>query len=114
MARELGLSPKRFGAYADRKDQPWKLPLSEFIEVQYEKQFGKRRPDVVLTMEEIAAAHVAKRAARKAENAKAKQASADAESATDSQQDRGEDASNASEPEAKSDTPLNHDSEPQT
>ena len=70
MARELGLSPKRFGRYADRKDQPWKLPLSEFIDAQYEKQFGKPRPDVVQSIEEIAAAHLAKRAARKAERAK--------------------------------------------
>ncbi len=71
MARELGLSPKRFGQYADRKDQPWKLPLAEFIESLYEKQFGKRCPDVVQSIEEIAAEHVAKRAARKAEQAAA-------------------------------------------
>ncbi|MGB0596221.1 MAG: hypothetical protein ACPGLY_06000 [Rubripirellula sp.] len=70
MARELGLSPKRFGSYADRTNQPWKLPLPEFIEAQYQKQFGKQRPDEVLSMEEIAAAHVAKRAARKVERAK--------------------------------------------
>ena len=66
MARELGLSPKRFAEYADRQDQPWKLPLAEFIEALYEKQFGKARPDVLRTMEEIAAAHVEKRAERKA------------------------------------------------
>ena len=71
MARELGLSPKRFAKYADRKDQPWKLPLTEFIEVQYQKQFGKHRPDEVKTMEQIAADHVAKREARKRANAKA-------------------------------------------
>ena len=70
MARELGLSPKRFDSYADLKGKPWKLPLVDFIQSQYEKQFGKSRPETVLSMEEIAAAHVAKRAARKAENAK--------------------------------------------
>lgn len=69
MARELGLSPKRFAKYADRENQPWKLPLTEFIEALYLKQFGKERPDEVNTMEEIAAAHVAKRAARKVANA---------------------------------------------
>ena len=68
MARELGLSPKRFSKYADRKNQPWKLPLTQFIEALYLKQFGKERPDEVKTMEEIAAAHVAKRAARKLAN----------------------------------------------
>jgi hypothetical protein len=66
MARELGLSPKRFGIYADNTDQPWKVPLPQFIEDQYKKQFDKERPDTVLSIEEIAAAHVAKRAARKA------------------------------------------------
>lgn len=66
MARELGLSPKRFGDYADTKNQPWKVPLKEFISNLYEKRFGKDRPDVVQTIEEITAAHVAKRAARKA------------------------------------------------
>jgi hypothetical protein len=70
MARELGLSPKRFAKYADRKDQPWKLPLTEFIEVQYQNQFGKSRPDEVKSMEQIAADHVAKREARKVANAK--------------------------------------------
>lgn len=69
MARELGLSPKRFGRYSDRKNEPWKKPLREFIADQYEKQFGKRCPDEVKTMEQIAAEHVAKRAARKAERA---------------------------------------------
>ena len=69
MARELGLSPKRFGKYADRKDQPWKLPLAEFIQALYEKQFGKTCPDEVRSMEQLAADHVAKRAARKAEKA---------------------------------------------
>lgn len=68
MARELGLSPKRFAVYADVEGQPWKVPLPEFIEQQYLKQFGKERPDVILSIEEIAAAHVAKRAARKTRN----------------------------------------------
>ena len=78
MARELGLSPKRFGVYADTTGQPWKVPLSQFIENQYKKQFNKDRPDVVLSMEEIAAAHVAKRAARKARKLKpAEQAASD-------------------------------------
>ena len=70
MARELGLNPKRFGGYADHRNQPWKLSLAEFIEAKYEKQFGKPRPDVVQSIEAMAAAHVAKRAARKAERAK--------------------------------------------
>lgn len=66
MARELGLSPKRFGSYADRKQQPWKLPLAEFIETLYEDRFKKLCPDEIKSMEQIASEHVAKRAAKKA------------------------------------------------
>ena len=66
MARELGLSPKNFGKYSNTKDQPWKLPLPEFIEELYQKRFKKQFPDQVLTLEQMAAEHVAKREARKA------------------------------------------------
>ena len=75
MARELGLSPKRFSNYADRKDKPWKLPLADFIESLYKKEFGKTRPDEVQSIEQMAAAHVARRAAKKAEQANASEAS---------------------------------------
>lgn len=84
MARELGLSPKRFSVYANRKNEPWKLPLTEFIEAQYEKQFGKRCPDVVQTIEEIAAQQVAKRAARKAAKTDVSADGQDVESVKDS------------------------------
>lgn len=69
MARELGLNPKKFGSYADTKDQPWKSPLPEFIQSLYEERFGKSAPDLVLSVEEMAAAHLAKREAKKAEKA---------------------------------------------
>lgn len=69
MARELGLSPKRFGKYANRKEEPWKLPLKEFIETLYEKQFNRPRPEKVMTIEDMAAAHMAKREAKKAAKA---------------------------------------------
>jgi hypothetical protein len=69
MARELGLSPKRFGKYANRKEEPWKLPLKEFIETLYEKQFNRSGPEKVMTIEEMAAEHVAKREAKKAAKA---------------------------------------------
>ena len=35
MARELGLNPKKFGNLSNTKQQPWKLPLPEFIEEIY-------------------------------------------------------------------------------
>ncbi|TWT67316.1 hypothetical protein [Allorhodopirellula solitaria] len=73
MARELGLSPKKFGSYANRDKQPWKLPLVEFIEMLYERQFDKKAPDEVKTMEQIATEHVAKRAEKKAAKLAAEQ-----------------------------------------
>ena len=31
MARELGLNPKKFDGLANNKQEPWELPLPEFI-----------------------------------------------------------------------------------
>ncbi|MBI4589597.1 MAG: hypothetical protein HY725_12225 [Candidatus Rokubacteria bacterium] len=54
MARELGLNPKRLGKLDNHGQEPWKRPLPEFIEHLYLKRFGKRRPDVVVSIEERA------------------------------------------------------------
>lgn len=51
MARELGMNPKRFGGKANHRQEPWKLPLPQFIEHLYFKRFGKNRPDRVITIE---------------------------------------------------------------
>jgi len=51
MARELGLNPKRLGKLDNHRQEPWKVPLPEFIERLYLKRFGKRRPDVVVSIE---------------------------------------------------------------
>lgn len=64
MARELGLNPKKFGKLANHRQEPWKRPLPEFIAHLYVKRFGKV-PDVVQTIEEGAAAEMARRHARK-------------------------------------------------
>lgn len=40
MAKALGLNPKKFGGYANHKQQSWKAPLSEFIRHLHEKRFG--------------------------------------------------------------------------
>jgi hypothetical protein len=68
MARELGLNPKKFGKLANHKQEPWKLPLPQFIEHLYFKHFGKERPDAVISIEDrvrqIAAKKDARRAAR--------------------------------------------------
>ena len=51
MARELGLNPKKFGSLANHRQERWKLPLPEFIEHIYFKNFGKPRPDRVVSIE---------------------------------------------------------------
>ena len=66
MARELGMNPAKLGGKDNHRQEPWKLPLPEFIEQLYEKRFGKTRPDVVVTVEERARASAAKEAERKA------------------------------------------------
>jgi hypothetical protein len=64
MARELGMNPKNFGKLANHDQERWKRPLPEFIAHLYVKKFGKM-PDVVRTIEEVAAAEMAKREAKK-------------------------------------------------
>jgi hypothetical protein len=54
MARELGLNPKKFGGYANHRQQRWKRPLGEYIEHLYFKRFGKTQPDQVVSLEDRA------------------------------------------------------------
>lgn len=53
MARELGLNPFKFGSLANTRQEPWKLPLPEFIENIYFKRFHKVLPDNVRSVEAI-------------------------------------------------------------
>lgn len=53
MARELGMNPKKLGQKANHHQEPWKVPLSEFIEQLYLQRFGKTRPDHVRSIEQI-------------------------------------------------------------
>ena len=61
MARELGLNPKKLGKLDNHDQEPWKLPLPEFIGEPYSKRLDKGRPDVVRSIEETAAAKQAKK-----------------------------------------------------
>jgi len=54
MARELGMNPRKFGSLANERQEPWKLPLAEFIAECYQKRFGRSRPEHVRSLEEIA------------------------------------------------------------
>lgn len=65
MAREMGLNPKKFGKLANEKQESWKKPLPEFIEELYFKRFGKRRPDVVRSIEQVVQDQREKKAERK-------------------------------------------------
>ena len=66
MARELGLNPKKFGNLSNTKQQPWKLPLSEFIEKIYFKHFKKRVSDNVKSIEQMVKDKARKKAESKA------------------------------------------------
>ena len=65
MARELGLNPKKFGKLANHSQEPWKLPLPQFIEHLYHKRYSKDQPDVVMSIEERARQRAAKKTARR-------------------------------------------------
>ena len=65
MARELGMNPKKLGKLDNHDQEPWKLPLPEFIAKLYSKRFRKGRPDAVRSIEETAAATQAKKQAKK-------------------------------------------------
>jgi hypothetical protein len=62
MARELGLNPMKLDKLDNHKQEPWKAPLPEFIERLYLKRFGKRRPDVVASIEDRARMEVDRKA----------------------------------------------------
>ena len=46
-------NPKKFGKLANHKQEPWKLPLPNFIEKLYFKRFKKDLPEVVKSIEQI-------------------------------------------------------------
>ena len=50
MARELGMNPKKFGKLANEDQEPWKVPLPQFISDLYLKRFGKAQPDRVTSI----------------------------------------------------------------
>lgn len=66
MARELGLNPKKFGSLANHRQEPWKLPLPQFIEELYFKRFGKTAPAQVLSLEDRLKQEQLKKQERKA------------------------------------------------
>jgi len=51
MARELGMNPKKLGKLDNHKQEPWKLPLPQFIENRYQKQFKRLHPKQVVVLD---------------------------------------------------------------
>jgi hypothetical protein len=72
MARELGLNPKKFGSLDNHKQQPWKVPLPQFIENIYFKHFKKEAPELVISIEQKIKNDKVKAAKKKAEKLKRK------------------------------------------
>ena len=54
MARELGLNPKKCGGLANHRQEPWKLPVPEFIATCYMKRFHRERPAKVVPLADVA------------------------------------------------------------
>ncbi len=67
MARELGMNPGKLGKLDNHKQEPWKIPLPYYIERLYFKRFGKKKPDVVLSIEEVALRKEEKKALKREE-----------------------------------------------
>jgi hypothetical protein len=70
MARELGLNPKKFGSLANTKQEPWKLPLPEYIEELYFKHFNKSQPENVRSIEQMVRDYRRKKQERKIRRSK--------------------------------------------
>jgi hypothetical protein len=60
-ARYKLMNPKKFGSFANQQQEQWKLPLPEFIEQCYEKQFGKSAPEDRRSIEQKLEAERAKK-----------------------------------------------------
>ena len=74
MARELGMNPNRLGKKDNQDQEPWKMPLKQYIEHLYTRRFGKERPDVVLSIEEKMRRDEEKKARRREQKLRARQA----------------------------------------
>ena len=59
------MNPKKLGKIDNHKQQPWKVPLSEFIEDCYFKRFKKEKPTEVISIEKLAKRAFEKKLERK-------------------------------------------------
>ncbi len=66
MARELGMNPNKLGKLDNHQQEPWKLPLPQFIEELYFKRFSKLAPDTARSIEDRVRLEHQKKEARRA------------------------------------------------
>ena len=66
MARELGMNPAKLGKLDNHDQEPWKMPLREYIEHLYLERFGRPRPEVVMSIEDRLRLEEQKTGARRA------------------------------------------------
>jgi len=65
MAREIGMNPAKLGRIDNHEQEPWKLPLPQFIEELYFRRFGKTAPDAVMSVEDRTRLDQQKKGARR-------------------------------------------------
>ena len=65
MARELGMNPRKLGRLDNHDQEPWKLPLRQYIEHLYRKRFGRGAPEVVRSIGETARRNAEKKARKR-------------------------------------------------
>lgn len=78
--REMALTNEKFGKLDNHKQEPWKAPLPIFFEGLYFKRFGKKRPEIVRSIEQMVKYKKKKQLERKQRKQRAKE---------NSQQDSG-------------------------
>jgi hypothetical protein len=83
MARELGMNPRKLGKMDNHRQEPWKMPLPFFIEHLYEKRFGRAGPEVILSIEQIAAKKENAEKERRAQKAQRKATALPIQESTD-------------------------------
>ncbi len=66
------MNPAKLGKIDNHRQEPWKAPLPEFIGNLYLERFGRKLPDPVLTIEQIADRKAQKKAERREEKAAAR------------------------------------------
>ena len=67
------MNPKKFGSLANTKQEPWKLPLPDFIEELYFKHFKKKEPDNVRSIEQMVSEYNKKKEERRDRRLKEKE-----------------------------------------